>query len=494
MSYHDTKCVTCRNWKNHGSCRLGEACNFLHAWVQPRKKGICLKYLRNECHRYECHFQHLDIKLHEYEEASISANSYAELKENIYKVHGEQVYCGNVDDENKLPVIDDKVVECNHWIKGRSCSPECLFLHAWVDTTKEGICCKHLRGLCCKSEAACPFQHLNMSVTEYEKLAEGTNSFEELREKISNNARRFRRNHKIIIDEEAILVKPERKDVAKKLIATDKKGNNNDVVIHDRGGIPYFICPITKDVMEDPVITSAGLTYSRKGIEKWFSSGQKTDFMTRTELKSMKLIPNYILKSQIQAWKEVEKKKYNNNDVAIHDFYICSITDTVMEDPVVTLAGQTYSRKAIEEWFSRGKITDPLTRMDLKSTQLIPNCNLKSQIREWKQAQKNKEVNVKQEYDLRPMEQIDTVKCKQNRWYETKMVDWTVEHNREFIKQQGQSPIWEEYANKLFNERIDGSTMSLYLEIKTLREDFDYIKTAFARKICNSIKEQLSEE
>ena len=35
------------------------------------------------------------------------------------------------------------------------------------------------------------------------------------------------------------------------------------------GMVPGFLCPITQEVMDDPVITSDGHTYERVAIEQW---------------------------------------------------------------------------------------------------------------------------------------------------------------------------------------------------------------------------------
>ncbi len=58
----------------------------------------------------------------------------------------------------------------------------------------------------------------------------------------------------------------------------------------------------------------------------------------------------------------------------------CPITGEIYEDPVCTVDGQCYERKAIEEWFRRGNRTSPVTGMALASLQLIPNYALRSVI------------------------------------------------------------------------------------------------------------------
>jgi len=67
-----------------------------------------------------------------------------------------------------------------------------------------------------------------------------------------------------------------------------------------RSSIPHeFRCPITKDVMLDPVMAADGHTYERSAIERWLSSGHRTSPVTNAVLTSRNLLPNYAIRSQI---------------------------------------------------------------------------------------------------------------------------------------------------------------------------------------------------
>ncbi|GAV75331.1 U-box domain-containing protein/KAP domain-containing protein [Cephalotus follicularis] len=65
-----------------------------------------------------------------------------------------------------------------------------------------------------------------------------------------------------------------------------------------------FYCPITRDVMVDPVETSSGQTFERSAIEKWFSDGNKLCPMTMTPLNTSILRPNKTLRQSIEEWKD----------------------------------------------------------------------------------------------------------------------------------------------------------------------------------------------
>jgi hypothetical protein len=64
----------------------------------------------------------------------------------------------------------------------------------------------------------------------------------------------------------------------------------------------HFRCPVTLDLMKDPVTLSTGITYDRDSIEKWIESGNKTCPVTKTELTSFDIVPNHSLRRMIQDW------------------------------------------------------------------------------------------------------------------------------------------------------------------------------------------------
>jgi hypothetical protein len=61
-------------------------------------------------------------------------------------------------------------------------------------------------------------------------------------------------------------------------------------------------CPISLQLMHDPVIISSGQTYERICIEKWFSDGHNTCPKTQQNLSHLSLTPNYCVKGLIASW------------------------------------------------------------------------------------------------------------------------------------------------------------------------------------------------
>lgn len=71
-----------------------------------------------------------------------------------------------------------------------------------------------------------------------------------------------------------------------------------------------FLCPITREVMEDPVLTLKCQTYERDAIEEWLEN-HDTDPYTNDPLPDKTLIPNFALKSAIQEWKDTNSTYKN---------------------------------------------------------------------------------------------------------------------------------------------------------------------------------------
>ncbi|KAM7264290.1 hypothetical protein ACFE04_001973 [Oxalis oulophora] len=66
----------------------------------------------------------------------------------------------------------------------------------------------------------------------------------------------------------------------------------------------YFLCPISLELMKDPVTVSTGITYDRESIEKWLFSGKNNTCPTTKQVitDADYLIPNVTLRRLIQSW------------------------------------------------------------------------------------------------------------------------------------------------------------------------------------------------
>ncbi|KAL0352939.1 UNVERIFIED_CONTAM: U-box domain-containing protein 17 [Sesamum angustifolium] len=63
-----------------------------------------------------------------------------------------------------------------------------------------------------------------------------------------------------------------------------------------------FCCPISLDLMQDPVIVSTGQTYERAAIARWMEEGHSTCPKTGQMLVHTKLVPNRALRNLILQW------------------------------------------------------------------------------------------------------------------------------------------------------------------------------------------------
>ena len=59
-----------------------------------------------------------------------------------------------------------------------------------------------------------------------------------------------------------------------------------------------FFCPITQEIMIDPVLIEDGHTYERDSIEAWFEK-HDTSPMTNIVIKSKHVVPNLSLRKLI---------------------------------------------------------------------------------------------------------------------------------------------------------------------------------------------------
>ncbi|XP_059302005.1 U-box domain-containing protein 1-like [Lycium ferocissimum] len=101
-----------------------------------------------------------------------------------------------------------------------------------------------------------------------------------------------------ILEEEHLMIKKKLKQPASMSIRPEQSSCYSVVP-----NIPdEFRCPISLDLIRDPVIVASGHTYDRNSIAQWIYSGHRTCPKSGQRLIHMALIPNYALKSLIHQW------------------------------------------------------------------------------------------------------------------------------------------------------------------------------------------------
>ena len=61
------------------------------------------------------------------------------------------------------------------------------------------------------------------------------------------------------------------------------------------------MCPITDEILRDPVVASDGHTYERRAITEWFARSA-TSPITNLAVDHTHLTPNHNARAQVQRW------------------------------------------------------------------------------------------------------------------------------------------------------------------------------------------------
>ncbi|KAK4848283.1 hypothetical protein QYF36_011240 [Acer negundo] len=128
--------------------------------------------------------------------------------------------------------------------------------------------------------------------------------FDEFKSEIENA--RLRKDQAEAIQMEQIIALLERADAASSPMEKETKyfSKRKSLGSQPLEPLQSFYCPITREVMVDPVETSSGQTFERSAIEKWFSAGNKLCPLTMTLLDTSILRPNKTLRQSIEEWKD----------------------------------------------------------------------------------------------------------------------------------------------------------------------------------------------
>lgn len=95
-----------------------------------------------------------------------------------------------------------------------------------------------------------------------------------------------------------------------------------------------FLCPLTKQVMHDPVTLETGQTYEREAIEKWLrecrESGRRPVCpLTLRELKSTELSPSIALRHTIKEWNA--RNEASKLDMARRSLSLTSLEGDILQ-------------------------------------------------------------------------------------------------------------------------------------------------------------------
>lgn len=68
-----------------------------------------------------------------------------------------------------------------------------------------------------------------------------------------------------------------------------------------------YLCPITHEIMREPVRCSDGFTYEKNAIVEWFMSGKLTSPITNEELSNTDYVHNLDLRNAIHEFLDPEQ-------------------------------------------------------------------------------------------------------------------------------------------------------------------------------------------
>ena len=99
-------------------------------------------------------------------------------------------------------------------------------------------------------------------------------------------------------------IPPKSVQLGKLCIYEGLKGGMMEGDVDEEVAIPdECFCPITQEIMEDPVVAQDGHTYERSAIAHWLKLGKRISPKTGARLLSTELTPNYSMRSLIQDLK-----------------------------------------------------------------------------------------------------------------------------------------------------------------------------------------------
>ncbi|XP_010464356.1 PREDICTED: U-box domain-containing protein 9-like [Camelina sativa] len=141
-----------------------------------------------------------------------------------------------------------------------------------------------------------------------------------------------------------------------------------------------FRCPLSNELMRDPVVLASGQTYDKLFIQKWLSSGNRTCPKTQQVLPHTALTPNLLIRDMISKWcKKIgldnknqyhhsnlvnEEEAVTRSDREIFNSLLCKISSSVLQDQKSAAKElRLLTRKGTEFRALFGESPDEITRL-----------------------------------------------------------------------------------------------------------------------------------
>ena len=187
-----------------------------------------------------------------------------------------------------------------------------------------------------------------------------------------------------------------------------------------------FICPITNEIMEDPVFDPMfdAVSFERKAVlRRLKEKGQAYCPVSGYPLTAEALVSNTKLQWMIRFWLKQQAKTSGattdaeaardedtaattataeddiaatttaaNKDIPKH--LICPLSGAIMKDPVTTKHGYNFEKVNLVNWLCKNGNICPLTYQPLEMRQVVPNVKLQMELRRYHLNQQGEDVTV----------------------------------------------------------------------------------------------------
>ncbi|KAL9674502.1 hypothetical protein QQ045_030774 [Rhodiola kirilowii] len=131
-----------------------------------------------------------------------------------------------------------------------------------------------------------------------------------------------------------------------------------------------FLCPITLEIMTDPVIVATGQTYERESIQKWLDSNHRTCPKTGQVLAHISLAPNYAIRNLIMQWCD-----NNNYELPKREVYVASdSTTTELKQEISALVQSLSSTCHLDAKRKSISMLRKLSKENPENRVVIANC------------------------------------------------------------------------------------------------------------------------
>lgn len=113
-------------------------------------------------------------------------------------------------------------------------------------------------------------------------------------------------------------------------------------------GIPHlFRCPISLDLLTDPVTLCTGQTYDRPSIEKWLAAGNLTCPVTMQKLHDSSFVPNHTLRHLIDRWLETRHQFNPGLETVDPDHSLVATLKSTLESQEVSMVSKLQALEKI---------------------------------------------------------------------------------------------------------------------------------------------------